>query len=98
MEANETIINTFATRVRQLILHCRDLRQENAGLKTAIEERDKVVEQQKAEIEKLRHDYDTLKMAKMLQLTDGDIAGARKRLNRLIRQVDKCLSLLSSKD
>lgn len=52
---------------------------------------------QKALYEKLLHDYDTLKMAKMLQLTDGDLDTAKKRINKLIRDVNKCITVLSGK-
>lgn len=97
MEANLEIINTFATRVRQLILHDRELRKENGDLYAMVDERDKQIEDLKAQVEKLRHDYDSLKMAKMLQVTDGDLDTAKKRVNKLIRDVNKCITLLSGK-
>lgn len=97
MEANLEIINTFATRVRQLILKNRDLRKESSDLHALVDERDKEIEALKAQVEKLQHDYDSLKLAKMLQLTDGDIDTARKRVNKLIRDVNKCITVLSGK-
>lgn len=97
MEANLDIINTFATRVRQLILHDRELRQENSDLRALVDERDKTIEDLKAQVEKLQRDYDTLKIARMLQVTDGDLEAARKRINKLIRDVNRCITLLSGK-
>lgn len=97
MEANLEIINTFATRVRQLILKNRDLRKESSDLHALLDERDKEIEALKAQVEKLQRDYDSLKFAKMLQLTDGDIDTARKRVNKLIRDVNKCITVLSGK-
>ena len=46
---------------------------------------------------RIQHDYDTLKMTKMMQVTDGDIEVSRKRVNRLLRDVNKCITLLSEK-
>lgn len=95
MEANDKLINTFATRVRQMILQYQDMRKENARLYAMVDERDKQIGELKARLEQINHDYDTLKMAKMLQLTDGDLDTARKRVGRLIRDVNKCITLLS---
>ena len=37
-------------------------------------------------------------MVKMLQVTDGDIETARKRINRLIKDVNKCITLMSGEE
>ena len=39
MDANEKVINTFATRVRQMILQYEELRKENQRLTSLSEER-----------------------------------------------------------
>jgi hypothetical protein len=36
-------------------------------------------------------------MARMLEITDGDLEGAKKRIAKLIRDVNKCITLLSEK-
>jgi hypothetical protein len=43
-------------------------------------------------------DYDTLKMAKMLEITDGNLQDAKDRLARLIRDVNKCIAILSDEN
>lgn len=95
MNANETLINTFATRVRQMILQYQEIRKENGELYAMVDERDKKIAELEARVERLSRDYDSLKMAKMMQVTDGDIDASRKRLNKLIRDVNKCITLLS---
>ena len=96
MDANEKLITTFATRVRQMLLQHQELKKENAELYAMVDERDKRLREVE---EKLlgRRDYDTLKMAKMLEVTDGDLETSRKRVNKLIRDVNKCITLLSGK-
>lgn len=98
MDANEKIINTFATRVRQLILQYEDVKKENEKLSSMLADRDNTIKEQEATIGKLRQDYDSLKMVKMLQVTDGDIETARKRINRLIKDVNKCITLMSGEE
>jgi hypothetical protein len=34
-------------------------------------------------------------MAKMIEITDGDMEAAKKRIAGLIREVNKCITLLS---
>ena len=37
----------------------------------------------------------SLKMAKMLEITDGDLESARARVAKMIREVNKCIAILS---
>ena len=97
MDANEKVINTFATRVRQMILQYEELRKENQRLTSLSEERAARIEELEEKNARIQHDYDTLKMTKMMQVTDGDIEVSRKRVNRLLRDVNKCITLLSEK-
>ena len=39
-------------------------------------------------------DYESLKMARMIEISDGDLQGAKDRLSKLIREVNKCISML----
>lgn len=97
MDAAEKTINTFATRVRQMILQYHDLKKENAELYGLVDERDAQIKQLETQLRQVQTDYDTLKMAKMLEVTDGDLEGAKKRVDKLIRDVNKCITLLSEK-
>ena len=48
-----------------------------------------------AKLEQQQNDYDSLKMAKMIEITDGNLDGAKDRLSKLIRDVNKCIAILS---
>ena len=95
MTANEKAINTFATRVRQMILQYKDLKMENTGLYEMVDERDKEIEVLRAQLRQSQAEYQSLKMAKMIEITDGDMESAQKRLAKLISDVNKCITLLS---
>ena len=50
MAATEDTLNLFSTRVRQMILQYKDLKEENAELYSMVDEKDKQVENLKAQI------------------------------------------------
>lgn len=97
MESNEKTLNTFATRVRQMILQYAELKKENGELYALVDQREQEIKQLQEELSQAEADYNSLKMAKMLEVTDGDMESAQKRVAKLIRDVNKCITLLSEK-
>lgn len=97
MSASEKTINTFATRVRQMILKFEDIRHENAELYAMVDERDAKIKELEEKLTQAKHDYDSLKMAKMMTISDADIETTQKRITKLIRDVNKCITLLGEK-
>lgn len=97
MDATEHALNQFSTRVRQMLLQYKELKKENAELYTMVDEREEQIKTLNAKLTQAQNDYNSLKMAKMLEVTDGDVESAQKRLQRLIRDVNKCITLLSER-
>lgn len=94
---HDKIINTFATRVRQMLLQYNVLKKENVSLRKEVMKRDAEIADLKAELELWQAEYDNLKLTKMLEITDGDMETAQKRVAKLIRDVNKCITMLSEK-
>lgn len=97
MDANEKTLTAFTTRVRQMILQYSDLKKENSELYAMVDERDAQIKDLQKKFEQADREYQLLKMAKMLEVTDGDMESAQKRVAKLIRDVNKCITLLSDK-
>ena len=97
MGADNKTLTLFALRVRQMILRMAEIKKENEELHAAVSARDKEIQQLEEKIEQSRKDYESLKTARMLTVVDGDIESAKKRLAGLIREVNKCITLLSEK-
>lgn len=97
MSASEKTINTFATRVRQMILKFEDIKHENAELYAMVDERNAKIKELQEKLTQAKHDYDSLKMAKMMTISDSDMETTQKRIAKLIRDVNKCITLLSDK-
>ena len=47
-----------------------------------------------ASVERLKQEYSTLKMARMIEVSGDDVKDSRAHLAHLIREVDKCIALL----
>ena len=97
MNANEKALNTFATRVRQMILQYEEMKKENNDLYELVDQREKEIAKLEAQLKQAQSDYNSLKMAKMIEISDGDMEGAQKRISKLIRDVNKCITLISEK-
>ena len=97
MSVQEKTIHTFAAKVHQLILQYQEVKKENDELYGIVDERDREIQKLKAQLVQRQHDYDSLKMAKMVEISEGDMEGAQKRITKLIRDVNKCITLLSEK-
>ena len=95
MNPNEKAISTFETRVRQMILRFQELKKENLELYSIVEKNEKAIKDLQDKLTQADNDYNSLKMAKMMEITDGDLEGAKARISKMIREVNKCITILS---
>ena len=95
MDPNEMTLTTFETRVRQMILRFQELKKENNALHVQLQKDEQEIQNLRSRLAQADHNYNSLKMAKMLEITDGDLEGAKARVSKMIREVNKCISLLS---
>ena len=95
MTPSEKTLADFETRVRQMILQFQELKKENGRLQALVEEQATEIEELKAKVTQADNDYNSLKMARMLEITDGNLDEAKERLSRMIRQVNRCIAILS---
>ena len=95
MDPNEKTLTTFETRIRQMILRFQELKKENTALHVQLQKDEQEIQNLKSKLAQADSNYNSLKMAKMLEITDGDLEGAKARVSKMIREVNKCISLLS---
>ena len=94
MTQNEKVLAAFEGRVRQLILRFQELKKENEELYVMVSKNEEEIKTLQDKLSRSEQDYNALKMARMVEITDGDLQGAKDRLARLIREVNKCISML----
>ena len=92
----EKTIRLLETRTRQLILKFMQLKEENEELLNELVKKDTELQEVKKQNQVLEANYSNLKMAKMLEIGDTDLAAAKLRISRLVRDVDKCIALLKA--
>lgn len=95
MTEREKALATFQTRVRQMILRFQELKKENEELYVMVDKNEQDIKQLQSQLSHQGRDYQSLKMAKMIEITDGDLQGAKDRLAKLIRDVNRCIAILS---
>jgi predicted nucleic acid-binding Zn-ribbon protein len=71
------------------------LKQENADLLKTVEKNEQDINDLRAQLAQANNDYTSLKLAKMIEITDGDIESARNRISKLVRDINKCIVILS---
>lgn len=97
MDANDAYLNHFTTRVRQLILKYQETQKENSELYSMVEERDNKIAELEKRVSEKEREYQALKTAKMMEITDKDLESAKGKISKLIRDVNQCITLLTDK-
>lgn len=85
----------FATLVRSLLDKYKSMQGELNELKQQLSKQQQDAKDMELLASATMRDYDVLKTARMLEVGDGDIESARKRVNKLIRDVNRCITLLT---
>ena len=87
-------LSQFEAHVRQLMEKYVALRKENEHLYRLVDEKDGSIAQLTEQTKQLQQNYDNLKLAKMIEISDDEMKNAKHRLSKLVREVDKCIALL----
>lgn len=95
MSDNKAIIDSLKKKVSRIIGDNRQLRE---GLREMTAERDRLIGEKRAaeiQIRQLGRRIETLETAAGLTGNQGDRRTARLRVNKLLREIDKCLALMN---
>lgn len=96
MENLDAYITGLSERVEKLVAAQSELKNENAELRSRNSELEQAVNDQKNVLSKLEEENKVVKIAKAVTDDDEDRKEQRKRLNELVREVDKCIALLNN--
>ncbi len=89
------IIDILEYKVEKLFAKTKSLEQKNQELKNDLVKAATLIEKQAQEIESLKKQYETLKMAHSLLGSDENKRDTKLKINSLIREIDYCIAQLS---
>ncbi|MGL4520744.1 MAG: hypothetical protein ACRCUJ_14025 [Phocaeicola sp.] len=94
-EEDKKLLTNFETKLRHFIYLHDELKRENSELKELLLKKEDTISQLESRIEQLEANYANLKWARMISIRDKDIKDTKERISKLVREVDKCITLLS---
>lgn len=89
-------LKIFDGKIRQLISNYKVMKKEIGDLYIEVDRKDEEIARLKAELRQSQSDYSNLKLAKMIEISDSELKGAKQRISKLVREVNKCIGLLST--
>lgn len=90
----EELINAFETKLRKLISEYKSLQLQNSKLKEELDRKQTDLMLAHQEVLELRKNYDHLKTARNLGVSETEKAESKQRITKMVREIDKCLALL----
>jgi hypothetical protein len=91
----ENVIKTLKQKIHDIKELHSEVLVENHGLKKEISNLLAHIEVKDKENEQLTKKYESLKLAKTIAASSSDAHDAKVKLNRIVREIDKCISLLN---
>ena len=95
MSAIAAIIDTLENKVEKLFVKMKSLEKNNQDLKNELTKTASIIQTQSQEIEALKTQYETLKIANSLLGSDDNKRDTKLKINSLIREIDYCIAQLS---
>ena len=89
------IIDTLENKVEKLFKKIDSLEKKSQDLKIELTKSAAIIQTQSQEIEKLKAQYETLKIANALLGSEENKRDTKLKINSLIREIDYCIAQLS---
>ncbi|AXO79467.1 hypothetical protein DZC78_03385 [Olleya aquimaris] len=96
MSKIENIVDALESKINKVLNRQKDLKLENTKLKKALEQSQSKLTAKDLELKTWQDNYNTLKMANTILGSDKDKRETKLKINTLIREIDHCISQLSS--
>ena len=90
----EELIHAFEIKLRKLISEYKSLQTQNAQLKADLDRKQTDLMIAHQEVLELRKNYDQLKMARNLGVSENEKVESKQKIAKMVREIDKCLALL----
>jgi len=89
------IVDTLESRLQKLFSKLESLEKSSSNLKQELQQAAATIQQQSQEIETLKSQQNTLRIANSLLGSDDNKRDTKLKINSLIREIDYCIAQLS---
>jgi chromosome segregation ATPase len=89
------IIDTLENKIAKLFTKLNSLEKNNQDLKIELTKAAATIQNQSKQIDELKSQYETLKIANALLGSDDNKRETKLKINSLIREIDYCIAQLS---
>lgn len=89
------IVDSLENKVRKLLQKMQSLEKQNQDLESELTKSMAIVQKQSQDINALKGQFDTLKVANSLLGSDENKKETKLKINSLIREIDYCIAQLS---
>ncbi len=90
----DELIQAFETKLQSLIAEYESLKSQNTLLKQELERKQSELMHAHKDILEIQKNYDQLRIARNLTVPLKERKITKQYINRLVREIDKCLALL----
>ena len=92
---DQLLLDDFKAKLRLLMKRHTNLKEERQVMAARIAEMEQTIAELKSENDELVKKYNDLKMAKALSVGDDDKKMVKQRINKIVREIDKCIAQLN---
>lgn len=91
----EELVLAFESKLRKLISEYQTLQEQNNKLKADLERKHNDLMHAHQEVLEVRKNYNHLRTSLNLGVSDEERLESKKRIDKMVREIDKCLALLN---
>lgn len=95
MIEHETVIGALESKIKKLVSFMEQLKLENDKLSGEVNELKNAIFNKDNEIKEMQGKYEQLKLARLLVTGSEDVHSAKLKVNKIVRDIDKCIALLN---
>ena len=95
MTIQESIIFSLEEKIKRVIRYAEGLKASNMQLQQQVDRLSEQLRVKDQEMEVLESKFQSLKLTKTLISSPEDIKSVKFQVNRMVREIDKCIALLN---
>lgn len=92
---SQIIVTNLKTRIEKIISKYELALSENISLKEQLQKALVEIEEKDDKIKSLEQKVEQMQLADAFSASSGDVKEARKRIGKIVKEIDKCISMLN---